>query len=105
MRLIELTQEERTELVKQHRYQCDDAKAADKIKAILLLDDGYSRQEVSRILLRDEDTITRWKETYKACKSLSSWFDEDYTGYTGKLGREPLKAVEAYIEGNIIISA
>jgi transposase len=105
MRLIELTQAERAELVKQHRYQGDDAKAADKIKAILMLDDGYSRQEVSRILLRDEDTITRWKETYKTRKSLCGWLDEDYRGYTGKLGREPLKAVEAYVEGNIIISA
>lgn len=105
MRLIELTKEERAELIRQHRYQGDDAKAADKIKAILLLDDGYSRQEVARILLRDEDTITRWKETYKARKSLSGWFDEDYSGYSGKLGPEQLKAVETYVEGNIIISA
>jgi transposase len=105
MSLIKLSQEERTELIKQHRHQGDDAKAADKIKAILLLDDGYSRQEVARILLRDEDTITRWKETYKTRKSLSDWFDEDYTGYPGKLGPEQLKSVEDHVESNIIVSA
>lgn len=102
---LELTEAERTELVKQHRYQRDDAKAADKIKAILLLADGYSRQEVSRILLRDEDTITRWKETYKARKTLAEWFDEDYTGYAGKLNAEQLLAVEAYVENHIVLSA
>jgi transposase len=105
MRLIELTEAERAELVKQHRYQGDDAKAADKIKAILLLADGYSRQKVSRILLRDEDTITRWKETYKTRKTISDWFDEDYTGYGGKLSAEQLKAVETQVENNIVQSA
>src|SRR5580693_10699367 len=105
MRLIELSEEDRAELIRQHRYQGDDAKSADKIKAILLLDDGYSRQEVARILLRDEDTITRWKETYKTRKSLSGWFDEDYPGYAGKLGPVQLKAVETYVEGTIVISA
>lgn len=105
MRLIELTEAERADLVRQHRYQGDDAKAADKIKAILLLADGYSRQEVSRILLRDEDTITRWKETYKTRKTLSDWFDEDYTGYAGKLSIEQLKAVETHVENNVVLSA
>jgi|SRR5579871_1608676 len=105
MRLIKLSQKERTELICQHRHQGDDAKAADKIKAILLLDEGYSRQQVAHILLRDEDTITRWKETYKTRHSLADWFNEDYSGYPGKLGAEQLKAVEAHVESSIIVSA
>lgn len=105
MRLIELSQEERAELIRQHRYQGDDAKAADKIKAILLLAEGYSRQQVAHILLRDEDTITKWKETYKTRQSLADWFNEDYSGYPGKLDSEQLKAVEVHVENNIIVSA
>jgi transposase len=105
MSLIELSTEERAELIRQHRYQGDDAKAADKIKAILLLDEGYTRQQVAHILLRDEDTITRWKETYKDRKSLSSWFDEDYPGYSGKLTIEQLQALETYVEAAFVTTA
>lgn len=105
MKLIELTSEERAELIRQHRFQGDDAKAADKIKAILLLDEGYSRQQVAHILLRDEDTITRWRDTYQKRQSLAKWFDEDYLGYAGKLGQEALQAVSAYVEDSVITSA
>jgi transposase len=105
MRLIELSTEERAELIRQHRHQGDDSKAADKIKALLLLDEGYSREQVAHILLRDEDTVTRWRDAYKKRKSLSDWFDEDYAGYTGKLSLEQAKAVETYVENKVIISA
>jgi transposase len=105
MRLIELSAEERRELVRQHRHQGGSAKAADKIKAILLLDDGYSRQEVARVLLRDEDTITRWRDTYKKRQDLAQWFDEDYQGYLGKLSEEQLQEVTVYVENHVITSA
>lgn len=105
MRLIELSEAERVELKKQHRYQGGDAKSADKIKAILLLDEGYSRQEVAHILLRDEDTITRWRDTYKSRNSLAAWFDEDYRGYAGKLSLEQLQAVSAYVESTVVVNA
>ena len=83
MRLIDLTKKEREELTSAHRCQGGNSKAADKIKAILLLADGYSRREVSHILLRDEDTIGRWRDDYKRRKSLSDWLNEDYPGYPG----------------------
>jgi len=105
MRLIELTEEERAELIHQHRYQGSDAKAADKIKAILLLADGYSRQEVSQILLRDEDTITRWRDTYKMHESLSKWFDEDYQGYSGKLSVQQREEITTFVNSNVVTSA
>jgi len=100
-----LTEAERAELYRLHRQQGYDSKAADKIKAILMLDKGYSQQEISEVLLRDEDTITRWKKTYRDRKSLIAWLDDEYTGYSGKLTPEQLSQVNTFVEANLIQSA
>jgi transposase len=100
-----LTTEERTELKQLHRQQGYDAKAADKIKAILMLDDGYTQQEIAKVLLRDEDTIGRWKKTYFERQSLIDWLDEDYSGYHGKLTQEQMGQVEQFVQAGILQSA
>lgn len=100
-----LTEAERAELYRLHRQQGYDSKAADKIKAILMLDDGYTQQEIAKVLLRDEDTITRWKRTYRDKTSLMDWLEDEYTGYSGKLTPEQLSQVEAFVEANLIQSA
>lgn len=105
MKLHGLTEEERAELYRVHRHQGYDSKAADKIKAILMLDAGYTQQEISKILLRDEDTITRWKKTYHNRKSLMDWLDDEYPGYLGKLTQEQLSQVDAFVETNLVQSA
>ncbi len=55
---IKLTNEEIDELIILHRSCRKDQRKADRIKTIILLNDGYSTQEVAKILLLDEDTIT-----------------------------------------------
>ena len=40
-------------------------KHADRIKALLLLDDGYTKNEISRILLPDRSSIDIWIFQYK----------------------------------------
>jgi hypothetical protein len=66
---ISLTLEEREELKRLHHPQ-KDPKQADRIKAILLLDAGYSREEVATILLRDEGTITTWRDSFLVQMSM-----------------------------------
>lgn len=105
MRLIELSPDERAELIRQHRHQVDDAKSADKITAILLLDKGYSRKEVSEVLLRDEDTITRWRDTYKNRTTLINWYNEDLPGYMGRFNAAQLGEIETYVQEGLIVSA
>ena len=100
-----LPPQEREELRKMHRQMSDDVKVADKIKAILLLDDGYTQKEIAKILLRDEDTITRWKKTYFERKTLLDWLKEDFIGYLGKLTWEQKKQVSEFVQNNILQSA
>jgi transposase len=101
---ISLTQEEREELRRLHRRQ-KDPKEADRIKAILLLDAGYSREEVATILLRDEGTITTWRDSFLARKTLEDWLKDDRSGYQGRLNTEQMKAVSAFVEDNLISDA
>lgn len=104
MEKLELTEEERRALREQHR-RSPRAKAADRIKAILLLSQGYTRREVAAILLRDEETISQWRERYVNRKSLEEWLLDDYQGYGGKLNIEQEQAVEKFVEENLVQDA
>jgi transposase len=101
---IALTLEERAELEKLHRHQRD-SKEADRIKAILLLDMGYSRGEVAKILFRDEGTITSWQNSFLNRQSLKNWLKDNRPGYQGRLNQEQIKAVETFVEINLIVDA
>lgn len=104
MKQLELSEEDKKALRDQHR-RSPRAKAADRIKAILLLSQGYTRKQVAEILLRDEETIGTWRDGYLNCKNLEEWLQDDYQGYGGKLKTEQVKAVEAFVEENLIQDA
>ncbi len=54
---------EKTKLKTRHRDERD-KRVCDRIKAVLLTDDGYNRSEIARILLLDDETIRRHIEDY-----------------------------------------
>ncbi len=87
-----------------HRLQRD-PREADRIKAILLLDAGYSRVEVAKILLRDEGTIGDWRDSFLNRENLEGWLKDKNAGYTGRLDAEQLKAVAEFVEANLIQDA
>ncbi|MEW5694195.1 MAG: helix-turn-helix domain-containing protein [Candidatus Hydrogenedentota bacterium] len=60
---IELTEKEKAELRRYHRT-IKDGKKRDRIKAILLLDEGYSVTEISHILLIEENTVKSLSSNY-----------------------------------------
>lgn len=99
MREIELTEPERIEYKKQHK-SCKDKKQADRIKAILLLDKGYTIKQVSEILLIDENTIINWKKRFFEKRENNNWLKDNYNGYDGKLTKEELGQVEDFTENN-----
>lgn len=101
MEQVKLSEKERIELIALHKKNMR-AKEADKIKAILLLDKGYSHQETSEILLIDENTITNWKKDFLRSKNSNEWLKDNYFGYQGKLNKEQLKQVEDFLENSII---
>lgn len=100
---IELSEEVKRELIILHKKRLS-AREADKIKAILMLADGYSGKEVAKVLLLDEDTITNWKERFLKRKTLTDWLKDNYIGYQGKLSASEKAEVTKFIDENIISS-
>jgi transposase len=101
---VALTGEDRSRLERLHRQQTD-PKEADRIKAILLLDAGYRREEVAKILLRDEGTITAWRDSFQNRQNLTDWLKDKYSGYQGRLSPEQLQAVETFVETHLVLDA
>jgi transposase len=101
MEYIKLTEEEKRDLKALHKV-INDQKQCDRIKAILLLDKGYTGREVSEILLLDEDTITNWKQRFVIKTSLKDWFRDNYIGYSGKINEAEKNVIIKYLEDNII---
>jgi transposase len=97
---IQLTDEQVNQLKVLHKTQTV-KRYADRIKVILLLNSGYSRAEVSDILLIDEDTVSKWKFCFlnrASSEDLSSWFSDNYVGYVGKLSYTSLSYLRTYLK-------
>jgi hypothetical protein len=60
-----LSGQERTELVGLVRDGLAEHRAARRAKALLLLDDGWSRQKVAGALYLDDDTIRHWHSLFE----------------------------------------
>ena len=86
----EITMIEKDKLKQIHR-RLRDGKKRDRIKAILLLSEGYSSSEISRILLIDNDTVTNWKKRFDSREGLNSWLKDEYKIYEGKLTNQEEK--------------
>lgn len=101
MSSVQLTPLQRNELIHLEK-QIPHKGVSTRIKVILALDDGYSAKDVSRILLMDEDTVTKWKKRYEASAYLSDWLGTEQTGYVGRLTREQEKLVEKMVREEIV---
>lgn len=90
---VHLTEDAREELIRLEK-QIPHKGIGIRIRIILALDDGYEARDVARILLLDEDTVTKWKRKYLQGQLLSDWLKTDYSGYAGKLTKAQEKEVE-----------
>jgi transposase len=98
---IKITDKEKKELLKLHRI-FKDKKSCDRIKAIILLSEGYTVTEVSKILLIDDETVRRWKTRYETKTNELEWLEDNYTLYSGKITEEEKQIIEKYVRENII---
>ncbi|MDR2781372.1 MAG: IS630 family transposase, partial [Holosporaceae bacterium] len=64
-----LTPEDRQELKQRHRKE-KDGRTRDRIKAVLMSDGGWNFREISKILLLDEETISKHVSEYRGSKKL-----------------------------------
>ena len=80
-----------------------DLKKGDRIKAILLLNDGYTEAEVARILLINESTIWRWYDIYKY-KGLKDLLKDKYQGGSTRMNPDQLEALDQHLINHVYTS-
>ena len=64
-----LTEQERAQLKLQHKQERD-KRVCDRIKAILLYDEGWSPQQIAKILLISDQAVRDQVDEYKASNKL-----------------------------------
>jgi transposase len=95
---IKLSQEERTEIKQLHR-NCKQRKQADKLKAILMLDTGFSCVQVGKLLLLDDDTIRSYRNTYLT-QGATALLINNNKGSVSFLNSKQLETLEEHITAN-----
>ncbi len=95
---FKLTPKERKEIKQLHRF-CKQRKHADKLKAILMLDDGFSCVEVGKILLLDDDTVRKYRGIYLN-QGAEALLTDNNKGSTSFLNLKQLEALEEHIIEN-----
>lgn len=94
-----LTSKQRGQIKQLHR-SCKQRKHADKLKAILMLADGFSCVDVGKILLLDDDTIRTYKNTYLN-QGAESLLSDNNKGTSAFLTAEQTAILDAYLAENV----
>ncbi len=95
---INLSEVERTKIKQLHRT-CRQRKHADKLKAILMLDDGFSCVNVISILLLDDDTVRGYRNKYLS-QGAEALLTDNNKGGISFLTTEQLDTLEKHIAEN-----
>lgn len=97
-----LTEKEISDLKWRHRNS--DRRTADKIKTILMLDKGYSFEEIASVLILDDSTIRRWFSVYQSA-GLDGLARSLYQGSDGKLTLEQKQVLSQHLEETVYMTA
>jgi transposase len=98
-----LSQQQILTLKQEHR-QCKVKRYADRIKAIVLLNSGYSFEQIAEILLMDDDTIRRYLRIYQE-EGVKGLMRDLYVGSNPWLNESQLRQLEAIVDEYVHISA
>ncbi len=79
-------------------------KKADRIKAILLLNTGYTYEEIADILLIDDGTVRRWHRIFET-DGIKTLLEDNYNGGTSKLMTPEKLELSRHLEDNIFLTA
>jgi transposase len=90
-----LTDRERVTLRAQHKQERD-KRVADRIKAVLLYDEGWSSQQIGKALLITDQAVRNHIEDYKGSKKLTP----ESGGSEEKLSKEQSLKLETHLLGH-----
>ncbi len=79
-------------------------KRADRIKSILLLNKGFSYEEIAEFLLIDDGTVRRWHKIFET-EGMKTLLEDNYTGGISKLTSAEKIELTAHLEENIYLTA
>jgi transposase len=94
-----LTDDQIAEIQKLHR-RCTVKRYADRLKALLLLNKGFSCIEVGEILLLDDDTIRNYRNQYLSQGAESLLHDKN-KGTQAFLNTEQLETLDKHLQTNV----
>jgi len=97
-----LSQHQRNELLEEHRRE-HNKRFADRIKTILLLDDGLTPAQISKVLFVDDSTVRRYKRAYQV-GGLEELIEDGYQGGTTKLTPLQEKELSSHLGKNIYLT-
>ena len=95
---MNLTKEKINELKDRHKKERD-KRICDRIKAVLLINKGYTYQQVAEILLLDDETIRRHVQEYLEYEKLKS----NSKGSESKLNQEQTTELIKYLQNNTYV--
>jgi len=75
-------------------------KAADRIKTILLLNEGYSYETIAHILRLDNTTVRRYFKEYKK-QGIDGLLEDRYHGSEGNLTKDQETELSAYLKTHL----
>jgi transposase len=81
-----------------------DKKIADRIKAIILLNEGWTYNQIAKALLLDTRTIYRYREIYEQ-KGVDGFWDNNYKGGFCRLSPDQLSILKNELTENIYSDA
>ena len=98
-----ITIRDRKVLEEYHRA-CLDKKTADRIKAILLITDGFTYSQIEKILLLDERTLNRYKKIYSD-EGIDGLVANNYQGKQCTLSDEQLERLKQELNSKLYATA
>jgi transposase len=91
-------------ILKEYHRACQDKRTADKIKAILLISQGFTYPEIEKILLLDERTLNRYKTIYEE-QGIDGLAASNYQGGSYKLSAEQTEQLKNELNSRIYPAA
>ena len=91
-----LTRNQKDILKARHRQERD-KRLCDRIKSIVLLDEGWTYPQVAHALLLDDDTIRRYHKTYLE-GGKEALLNLNYTGKACRLNQNQLMQLRLYVK-------
>ena len=91
-------------ILEEYHRACLDKKTADRIKAILLIADGFTYAQIEKILLLDVRTLNRYKKTYIEY-GIDGLAANNYQGRRCKLNEEQIKTLKKELDNQLYETA